>query len=87
MSATSAAAAAGPSRTRAYVELARPFTLLPPALGVLSGAASAWGAGHAKPPITLDLLLPVLWGTLMAAVLNAANNAINHEPIRRTRPL
>jgi 4-hydroxybenzoate polyprenyltransferase len=62
---------------RAYVELARPFTLMPPALGVLSGAVTAWGAGHAKPPITMDLLLPVLFGTLMAAVLNAASNAIN----------
>jgi 4-hydroxybenzoate polyprenyltransferase len=60
-----------------YVELARPFTLLPPALGVLSGAVTAWGAGHTKAPITGELLLPVLWGTLMAAVLNAANNAVN----------
>jgi 4-hydroxybenzoate polyprenyltransferase len=64
-------------RPGAFVELARPFTLAPPALGVLSGAATAWGAGHAKPPVTLDLLWPVLWGTLMAAVLNAANNALN----------
>jgi 4-hydroxybenzoate polyprenyltransferase len=44
---------------------------------VLSGAASAWGAGHSKPAVTVALLLPVVWGTLMAAVLNAANNAIN----------
>jgi 4-hydroxybenzoate polyprenyltransferase len=77
VSASSTTAATGLSRWKAYVELARPFTLLPPALGVLSGAASAWGAGHAKPPLTVALLLPVLWGTLMAAVLNAANNAIN----------
>lgn len=65
------------SKTKAYVDLARPFTLLPPALGVLSGAVTAWGAGHSKPPVTLELLLPVLWGTLMAAMLNAANNALN----------
>jgi 4-hydroxybenzoate polyprenyltransferase len=64
-------------KLRAYVELARPFTLAPPALGVLSGAVTAWGAGHAKPAVTLDLLAPVLYGTLMAAVLNAANNALN----------
>ncbi len=64
-------------RGRVYSEFARPFTLLPPALGVLSGAVTAWGAGHDKPPITLSLLLPVLYGTLMAAVLNAGNNAIN----------
>jgi 4-hydroxybenzoate polyprenyltransferase len=62
---------------QAYVDLARPFTLLPPALGVLSGAVTAWGAGHSKPPVTVDLLLPVLYGSLMAAVLNAASNAIN----------
>jgi 4-hydroxybenzoate polyprenyltransferase len=65
------------SKAKAYVELARPFTLAPPALGVLSGAVTAWGAGHSRPPVTVDLLLPVLWGTLMAAVLNAANNAVN----------
>jgi 4-hydroxybenzoate polyprenyltransferase len=50
---------------------------MPPALGVLSGAVTAWGAGHAKPPVTLALIMPVVWGTLMAAVLNAASNAIN----------
>jgi 4-hydroxybenzoate polyprenyltransferase len=63
---------------KAYVDLARPFTLLPPALGVLSGAVTAWGSAHAgKPPITWDLASHVVWGTLMAAVLNAGNNAIN----------
>jgi 4-hydroxybenzoate polyprenyltransferase len=65
------------SKLRAYVEFARPFTLLPPALGVVSGAVTAWGAGHSKPPITWELALPVLWGALMAAVLNAGNNALN----------
>ncbi|HET7294750.1 MAG TPA: UbiA family prenyltransferase [Vicinamibacteria bacterium] len=65
------------SKLKLYAEFARPFTLLPPALGVLSGAVTAWGAGHSKAPITWELALPVLWGTLMAAVLNAANNAIN----------
>ena len=71
------AVAVPPSKAKLYVDFARPFTLLPPALGVLSGAVTAWGAGSAKPPITLDLLLPVLAGTLMAAVLNAFNNALN----------
>ena len=65
------------SKAKAYLELARPFTLLPPALGVLSGAITAWGAGYHKPSVTLGLVLPVLWGTLMAAVLNSANNALN----------
>ena len=64
-------------KLKAYVDFARPFTLLPPALGVLSGAVTAWGARHTKAPLTLDLLLPVLSGTLMAAMLNAFNNALN----------
>jgi len=68
---------ARPGRLKVYLDFARPFTLLPPALGVLSGAVTAWGAGHQKPAITWALLLPVLYGTLMAAVLNAASNAIN----------
>jgi 4-hydroxybenzoate polyprenyltransferase len=65
------------SKLKSYVELARPFTLAPPALGVVSGAVTAWGAGHSRPPLGLGLALPVLYGTLMAAVLNASNNAIN----------
>jgi 4-hydroxybenzoate polyprenyltransferase len=65
------------SRIKLYAEFARPFTLLPPALGVLSGAVTAWGAGHHKVAVTTGLVMPVLWGTLMAAVLNAANNAVN----------
>jgi 4-hydroxybenzoate polyprenyltransferase len=68
---------ARPGRLKVYLDFARPFTLLPPALGVLSGAVTAWGAGHEKPALTWALLLPVLYGTLMAAVLNAASNAIN----------
>jgi 4-hydroxybenzoate polyprenyltransferase len=62
---------------RAYRDLARPFTLMPPVLGFLSGAVTAWGAGHQRPPLTGELLTPVLLGALMAAVLNAASNAIN----------
>ena len=65
------------NKLKAYVEFARPFTLAPPALGVLSGAVTAWGAGHTKVPLTWALALPVLWGTLMAAVLNSANNGLN----------
>jgi 4-hydroxybenzoate polyprenyltransferase len=65
------------SRLRVYADFARPFTLLPPALGVLSGAMTAWGSGHAKPPVTWALAVPVIYGTLMATALNAASNAIN----------
>lgn len=65
------------SAPRTYVEFARPFTLAPPALGVLSGAVTAWGAGVERPPLGLELAWPVAAGTLMAAVLNAGNNGIN----------
>jgi 4-hydroxybenzoate polyprenyltransferase len=62
---------------KTYVDFARPFTLLPPALGVVSGALTAWGAHGVRPPVTLATVLPVAWGALMAAVLNSASNAIN----------
>jgi 4-hydroxybenzoate polyprenyltransferase len=65
------------SKLKTYVDFARPFTLLPPALGVVSGAVTAWGAHDSRPALAVDVLLPVLWGALMAAVLNAASNAIN----------
>ncbi len=68
---------ASPGRVKVYLDFARPFTLLPPALGVVSGAVTAWGAGHLKPPVTWSLVMPVVYGALMAAVLNAASNAIN----------
>ncbi len=64
-------------KLKLYADFARPFTLLPPALGVLSGAVTAWGAGHHKAALTWELALPVLYGSLMAAMLNAASNAIN----------
>jgi len=65
------------NKLKLYADFARPFTLLPPALGVLSGAVTAWGAHGTKVPLTIALILPVLYGTLMAAMLNAASNAIN----------
>jgi hypothetical protein len=42
------------SGLKLYSDFARPFTLLPPALGVLSGAITACGTGHHK----LSLALP-----------------------------
>jgi 4-hydroxybenzoate polyprenyltransferase len=65
------------TKPKILVDFARPFTLLPPALGVVSGAVTAWGSGHHKLPVSFGLMLPVVWGALMAAVLNAGNNAIN----------
>jgi 4-hydroxybenzoate polyprenyltransferase len=61
---------------RAYLDLARPFTLVAPGLGFISGALTAVGAA---PPETWSagLMVPPILGSLMAATLNAGNNALN----------
>ena len=61
---------------RAWVDLARPFTLVAPALGFVSGALTAIGAAP-RDPLTPAILVPPLVGSLMAAMLNAGNNALN----------
>ncbi len=63
-------------KLRAYVELARPFTLVAPALGFASGALTAVGA-HPRDPLTWPILLPAVIGSVMALVFNAGNNALN----------
>lgn len=63
-----------------YAQLSRPFTLLPPLLGIVSGAICAWGSVHNPDParqLTLSVILTVALGSLCAAFLNAANNSIN----------
>jgi 4-hydroxybenzoate polyprenyltransferase len=65
-----------PSRWRLYLELGRPFTLIAPALGMASGAATAVGAHPAEPWQWMLVVYPAI-GALMAAVLNAGNNALN----------
>lgn len=64
------------SRAALWLELSRPFTLVAPALGVLSGAITAAGA-EPRDVWTLDLVGYTLIGALMAAILNAGNNALN----------
>jgi len=67
-------------RIRLYVDFTRPFTLLPPTLGVISGAITAFGSSSNPDPMrraTLDMVLTVLLGSLCAALLNAASNVIN----------
>jgi 4-hydroxybenzoate polyprenyltransferase len=61
---------------RAFVDLARPFTLVAPALGFMSGAFTAVGAAP-REPWSASLLVAPLVGSVMAAVLNAGNNALN----------
>jgi 4-hydroxybenzoate polyprenyltransferase len=66
--------------TKAYVQLARPFTLLPPLLGIISGAVCAWGSAHNPDParaVTASVILTVALGSLCASFLNAANNTLN----------
>lgn len=63
-------------KTREYVELGRPFTLIAPALGFFSGAVTAIGA-EPQEPWSASLLVYPLIGALMAAVLNSASNALN----------
>jgi 4-hydroxybenzoate polyprenyltransferase len=67
-------------RIRRYVAFTRPFTLLPPTLGVVSGAVCAWGSVHNPDPlrqITFAVVFNVVLGSLCAALLNAASNVIN----------
>ncbi|HVS30997.1 MAG TPA: UbiA family prenyltransferase [Thermoanaerobaculia bacterium] len=63
-----------------YIELARPFTLLPPLLGIVSGAICAFGSAY-NPDPSRELTGAVIWtvvlGSVCAAFLNAANNSLN----------
>lgn len=64
------------STLRAFVDLGRPFTLVAPALGFMSGALTAIGAAP-REAWTPALLVAPLVGSAMAALLNAGNNALN----------
>ncbi len=68
------------SKFRAYVKLARPFTMLPPLIGIVSGAICAFGSVHNPDPdrrLTMAVLMTVALGSLCAAIMNAASNALN----------
>ena len=67
---------ATPSRWSLAWELARPFTLIAPALGMFTGSVIALGAPPAV-PLTPHVAIKIALGTLMAAVLNAASNTLN----------
>jgi len=63
-----------------YSKLARPFTLLPPLLGIVSGAICAFGSVHNPNPaagVTWAVVATVALGSLCASFMNAASNAIN----------
>lgn len=64
------------SKLAAYIALARPFTLLAPAMGMLAYGLAAAGAGGAFHMVRADVHHVGL-GALVAALLNVASNAVN----------
>jgi geranylgeranylglycerol-phosphate geranylgeranyltransferase len=61
-----------------WIALSRPFTLLPPLLGILSGSACAFGSAHnLYPRFTWGLLWTLVLGSFCASLMNAASNIIN----------
>jgi chlorophyll/bacteriochlorophyll a synthase len=78
---------------RRYLRLARPFTLLPPLLGIISGAVCAFGSAHNPDPtrrVTWAVVLTVAIGSLCASAMNAASNIVNQiadlEIDRKNKP-
>lgn len=78
---------------RAYLRLARPFTLAPPLLGIVSGAVCAFGSAHNPDParrLTGAVIVTVMIGSLCASAMNAASNIVNQiadlEIDRRNKP-
>ena len=64
------------SRGSLWFEFSRPFTLVAPALGFISGSVTAAGAVPRESWSPALVLYPLI-GMTMAAVLNAASNALN----------
>lgn len=60
------------SKVKLYWTFGRPFTLIPPMVGILSGSLIGYGATHVH-------LIPyhIVLAVLAAGVLNAASNGIN----------
>src|SRR5215813_9992657 len=76
-----------------WLRLARPFTLLPPLVGIVSGAVCAFGSAHNPDParrVTWAVVLTVIVGSLCASAMNAASNIVNQiadlEIDRRNKP-
>jgi 4-hydroxybenzoate polyprenyltransferase len=80
---------------RPYITIMRPFTLIPPFLGIVSGSFAALGSAVATGHGTLGDLLARRWqyillGGIAAAVLNGASNTLNQitevELDRKNKP-
>ncbi|MFQ5653461.1 MAG: UbiA prenyltransferase family protein [Planctomycetota bacterium] len=77
----------GTDRFRLYLRFTRPFTLLPPLIGMVSGSVTALGALAHRQEVSLAevrvgvewgaVLLNVALGALLAAALNAGSNILN----------
>src|SRR5207244_7219796 len=83
----------GRRQVKRYLRLARPFPLLPPLLGIVSGAVCAFGSAHNPDParrVTWAVVLTVAIGSLCASAMNAASNIVNQiadlEIDRRNKP-
>ena len=81
------------ARARLYFSFTRPFTLLPPTFGVVSGALTAFGSAHNPDPsrrFSMPVVATILLGSLCAGLLNAASNVENQyhdlEIDRRNKP-
>lgn len=64
------------SKFRTYWQFARPFTLVAPALGMVSGGITALGAKPEMAP-TWEHAVFIVTGAFMAAALNTASNTLN----------
>ena len=77
------------SKLSVYVDLARPITVLMPMVGFLSGSITGWGSHHTRLPLSLDVVLPIVAGVLMAGIFNAGSNSLNQiydleiDPLRK----
>ena len=78
---------------KSYLRLVRPFTLLPPLLGIVSGAVCAFGSAHNPDParrVTWAVVRTVAIGSLCASAMNAASNIVNQiadlEIDRKNKP-
>ncbi|MEW6455271.1 MAG: UbiA family prenyltransferase [Acidobacteriota bacterium] len=63
-------------KIKLYLEFMRPFTLIAPFLGFLSGGICSWGA-YPKTPFQWSYLFYLILGSFMAAILNGASNGLN----------
>jgi len=76
-----------------YLRLVRPFTLLPPLVGIVSGAVCAFGSAHNPDPgrrVTWAVVATLVIGSLCASAMNAASNIVNQiadlEIDRKNKP-